>query len=611
MGVFSYDLVLLHAPSVYDFRDSAMLSGPISDVVPSSPIFEMYPIGLTSIAGMLEKYGFKVKLLNIANRMLMDEEFNVEEKIRGIKTKAFGIDLHWMPHAHGSIELAKVVKKIHPDIPIVFGGLSSTYYHQDLIAYPCIDFVMRGDSTEKLMLLWMDRISKGATDFSEIPNLTWKRGDERFYNPLTYVPEHYNDVDVPDYRYTVKSVFKYWSLTDPLPYNGWLQYPNTALLSAKGCTNKCIICGSSSSAAELNCKRPSISVRSPEKLVEDILFIQRWSRAPIFVLGDFRQNGKQYVDDFFRLLKQHKIKNELVFELFQYVPEHFYERMNEALPSSGYSIEITLETHDEKIRRHNGKMNCTNPKVIETLQNALKHGCKKIDLFFMTGIPDQTYDSAMQNIDFVEEIHLACNHSRKISYFVAPLAPFLDPGCKGFEEPEKYGYRRFCHNLEDHRKAITASSWKYMLSYETTSMNRDEIVASTYDSAAKLNDFKLKHGLITSDVHEDVKEKIAESQKYIAQIDHMMSLPESEQTAEMERIREDIKDINRHSICGKNELKWEVNKHYANFFSLAWVGLELLLHDWFGRKSKKQISEIEGEILGYAPFGIKLERKAM
>ncbi len=44
------DLILLHPPSIYDFRRKTMLYGPISDVIPSSPIFEMYPIGFTSTA---------------------------------------------------------------------------------------------------------------------------------------------------------------------------------------------------------------------------------------------------------------------------------------------------------------------------------------------------------------------------------------------------------------------------------------------------------------------------------------------------------------------------------------------------------------------------------
>jgi radical SAM superfamily enzyme YgiQ (UPF0313 family) len=169
-----YDLVLLHAPSVYDFRKNALLAGPISDVVPSSPVFEMYPIGLTSIAEYLERQGLRVKIINIANRMLMDEKFDVEKKLKRIKTRAFGIDLHWLPHAHGSIELAKIVKNLHPDIPMIFGGLSATYYHKDLIEYPFIDFVMRGDSTEKIMLLLINHLRNGTHQLGGIPNLTWK-----------------------------------------------------------------------------------------------------------------------------------------------------------------------------------------------------------------------------------------------------------------------------------------------------------------------------------------------------------------------------------------------------------------------------------------------------
>ena len=43
-------LLLLHAPSVYDFRKRAILYGPVSDMVPSSTVFEMYPLGFTTMA---------------------------------------------------------------------------------------------------------------------------------------------------------------------------------------------------------------------------------------------------------------------------------------------------------------------------------------------------------------------------------------------------------------------------------------------------------------------------------------------------------------------------------------------------------------------------------
>ncbi|MDF2903362.1 MAG: radical protein, partial [Bacillus sp. (in: firmicutes)] len=572
-----YDLVLLHAPSVYDFRENSLLAGPISDVVPSSPVFEMYPIGLTSIADYLERHGLRVKIVNIANRMLMNPSFDVEKKLKSINATAFGIDLHWLPHAHGSIELAKIVKKIHPDVPMIFGGLSATYYHQELLEYPFIDFVMRGDSTEKLMLMLIEEIKYGKKNFSDIPNLTWKNNKEVISNPLSYVPDSLDEFDVPGYRYSIKSVFKYLNYKDPLPYNGWLQYPNTAILTARGCTQGCLICGGSKMSYEQNCNRPGLALRSPEKLVEDILFIQRFSRAPIFILHDIRQGGKEFVDDFLGRLKKINLKNELVFELFQYADEEFFKKIEDAVPK--YSMELTLETHDEGIRRFNGKFRCTNQKVINTLNYALNHGCAKIDLFFMVGIPDQDYASALKNVDFCEEIHQACNQDRRLSYFIAPLAPFLDPASPAFENPDLYGYKKFCNTLEDHREAIKAPSWKYMLSYETTKMTRDDIVNSTYESAQLLNEFKLKYKLIDLETYEDVKGKILASIHYIEKIDQIITLPEAEKTLALAKIKKEIQEVNEYSICGENELKWEVKKHYANFFSLTLVGMELLLED--------------------------------
>ncbi|WP_462410160.1 TIGR04190 family B12-binding domain/radical SAM domain protein [Neobacillus sp. Marseille-QA0830] len=573
-----YDLVLLHAPSVYDFRKNSLLAGPISDVVPSSPVFEMYPIGLTSIADYLERYGLRVKIINIANRMLMSDNFDVEKKLKNIKTRAFGIDLHWLPHAHGSIELAKLVKELHPTTPVIFGGLSSTYYHKELIDYPFIDFVMRGDSTEKLMLLLMNKIETGNTHYADIPNLTWKKGSEIGYNPITYVPSDLDDVDVPGYRYTVRSVFKYRNFLDPLPYNGWLQYPNTALLTARGCTQNCLICGGSRDAYDQNCNRSRLALRSPKKLVEDIQFISRFSRAPIFILHDLRQGGREYVSEFFSRLKELQLKNEIVFELFQYADEEFFKMMEDSCPK--YSIEITLETYEEKLRRFNGKFNCTNQKVIETLNFALKHSCKKIDLFFMVGVPGQTFQSAVDNIDFCEQIHLACNKDTRIFYFVAPLAPFLDPASPAFEHPEVYGYKKFCHTLEDHRKAICQPSWKHMLSFETKEMTRDDIVNSTYEAAQKLNDFKLHYNLIDKAGYLEIKDKIEKSQAYIEKIDTILALPEEQQKPELDLLQEEIEQLNKYSICGKNELKWEVQKNYANFFSLSLVGLEQLYEEY-------------------------------
>jgi B12-binding domain/radical SAM domain protein len=573
-----YDLVLLHPPTVYDFRKEMLFTGPISDVVPSSPVFEMYPIGLTSIGDYLERFGLKVKIVNIANRMLLDESFDVERKIKKLKARAFGIDLHWLAHAHGSIELAKIVKKYHPETPVIFGGLSSTYFHKELIQYPCVDFVVRGDTTEKLILLLLNSLEKDSThEFSKIPNLTWKSDHQYYYNEMTYVPDSLDEFDFPGYRYVIRSVFKYFNLLDPLPYKGWMQYPNTGILTSKGCTYNCLICGGSRDAYSMNCHRQKIVMKSPKKMIDDIAFIQRFTRAPIFLLNDIRQGGKEYVEEFFSGLEKMELKDELVFELFNYADDGFFKRLHEAIPK--YSIELTLESGDENLRRLNGKLPCTNEKIVETLKAALNNGCSKIDLFFMIGIPGQDYQSALKNVDFCEYIHKRCGEDQRISYFIAPLSPFLDPGSPAFENPEQYGYKKFCNTLEDFRQAVRQPSWKNMLSYETTSMTRKEIVKATYDSAKKLNQFKFDHHIIDKAVYEEVNHKILKSIEFLERIEVLSSLPLEEQKRELASIKEEVEFINRHSICGQNELKWEVKKLFANMPSLTYIGLELLVKE--------------------------------
>jgi len=49
------DVVLLHAPAVYDFRTRPIMFGPVSDLVPSTPIFEVYPLGVCPFAEFVER----------------------------------------------------------------------------------------------------------------------------------------------------------------------------------------------------------------------------------------------------------------------------------------------------------------------------------------------------------------------------------------------------------------------------------------------------------------------------------------------------------------------------------------------------------------------------
>jgi radical SAM superfamily enzyme YgiQ (UPF0313 family) len=132
---------------VYDFKKHGYVHyGPISDVIPSKPIFDMYPAGFFLLVSYLEERGVKTEVFNIAAKMVNDPDVDVARLIRQIDAEVYGIDLHWLVHSHGVLELAKLVKEV-TGRPVILGGLAATYYWREVLEnYPFVDVVVLGDA---------------------------------------------------------------------------------------------------------------------------------------------------------------------------------------------------------------------------------------------------------------------------------------------------------------------------------------------------------------------------------------------------------------------------------------------------------------------------------
>lgn len=552
--IFRTDLILLHPPSVYDFRKSTILAGPVADAIPSTDEFEMYPAGLSSIAAYLAKNQYNVRIVNLAYRMLKDDSYDVRKRLKELQARVFGIDLHWLPHAHGALTIAALVKRLHPESFVLLGGLSSSYYHDELIREPGVDLVMRGDSTEEPVRQLLSALRQNKP-LDSVENLTWKRKNgEVVVNPLTFIPDNLDYVDIPDYAYAIKEVFKYHNLWDLVPYLRWLQHPTAMLLNSRGCTLNCSTCGGSQSAYEKICDRHWPAFRSPEKLVYDARSIASFTRSPIVVIHDMRVGGLPRAKRFFELLRKANIQNEFVFELFYPASNDYFRMIRESV--SRYSTQITIETPVEKLRKFGGlKFPVPNSKIEETIASALSNGCNKLDMFFMVGIPHQTYHDAMATLPYCEELMKRFGSDPRLQFFVAPMGPFLDPGCGAFEDP-KYGYKHFYRSLDEHKQALLEPTWETILSYETDSMTRSQILNASYDVATGLNKLKLNYGLIDRQTYEEIIKHTTAARQAIDAMARAFSLPEPQRDEAIERIREEVQKANVDSLFSKNELEW-------------------------------------------------------
>jgi B12-binding domain/radical SAM domain protein len=570
------DFVLLHTPSVYDFRKESILYGPISDLVPSTPVFELYPIGFTTIAEYLERHGYRVRIINLAVRMLNEPSFNPEKVIRSLKPLAFGIDLHWMAHAHGAIEVARLIKRYHPETSVILGGFSASYFHQELLReYPAVDYVVRGDSTEEPMLQLMHYIrgskappatSEGLS-LSDIPNLTWRdAGGEVHVNPLSYAPANLDHV-LMDYSYVVKAVARDRDLASYIPFKHWLKYPITAALTCRGCSHNCHTCGGSATTFRQAFGRRKPAFRAPEDLAQDIRSIGRFSNGPIFVLGDIRQAGLDYATRFLEAVCG--INHPLMFEFFGPISSQFIDMMAEAVPN--FTIEISPESHSEEVRYAFGRR-YSNEELEKTIRYALEAGCRRFDLFFMIGLPRQTYQSVMETIAYCEHLMQRFNsgEDKRLFPFISPMAPFLDPGSRVWEEPEAYGYTLFYHTVEEHRQALVQPSWKHVLNYETKWMSRDEIVDSTYEAGLRLNRLKAKYGLVDPDQAEITERRILKARRLVEQIDDVMSITDGgRQRKLLQALKPQVDGANLSTVCEKSELEIPLGWLKLNFHKVA------------------------------------------
>ncbi len=548
------DLLLLHAPSVYDFRTRPAMYGPISDVIPSTPIFEMYPLGFVSMVGYLEQNGYKVRIVNLAVKMLKDPGFDVERFIEKIDARVFGFDLHWLANAAGSLDIAGLVKKHRPDAPVLLGGLSASYFHEEIIEhFPQIDYILRGDTTEKPLLDLMNHIDQGKAP-EKVENLTWRTGENRKrVNPLTFVPTEIDDLWV-DYGQVIKLVLRHRDLESTLPYESFMDYPFTAVLTCKGCSYNCITCGGSCNAFKRFFNRDGPAFKSPQRLVEEINVISEYFKAPIFLIGDLRQGGRRWAEQVLDGIKESDLDNTVTYELFNAVPMDWMKKLSGS--TDNWTIEISPESHDDEVRRTMGKP-YTTAQMEDTIDSALRHGADKIDVYFMLGLSGQTPESALESVEYARHLYDVMDNDKKIFTFTAPMAPFLDPGSMIYEDPGRYGFTRLYSNLREHKQALYQPSWKLYLSYETDWMTRDQLAETTYEAMIRMNRLKMDVGVTSRVNGEKVSHGLNMARTIMRRIDQIIDSTSDplERQRRYDELKNEMEEAKRSTGLAKQELR--------------------------------------------------------
>jgi clorobiocin biosynthesis protein CloN6 len=506
------DLFLLHAPSVYDFRERddmlfAYLSD--SDSVNVTSIYEMYPIGWFSIKQHLADHGFDTKIVNVASLMLMHPDLDVKKLLGRLEAPIFGFDLHWMTQCHGAIELAGLLKEVHPDALTIFGGISATYYADQLIRYPSVDVVVQGYDTLEPLAELVKQARKGRRDFESIPNLLYKVDGEVTATGFSHKPAtRYNDVpnDWSFYQETASS--------EPSVSKLIMTLPNT------GCAHDCGWCGGSRFAyRNIMGVHKTLIQKDNDLIIKELRTMREAAkRTSIYALQCYSENKvrmHQYLDT----VKEMGY-NSVFFEQFNLTPPDTLKKMGES--TSAY-IMLSPESHDPKISAAAGRGTYTMAEMEAWIPRALDAGVKGIMVWFFIGMPYQDRQSVLDTVAYSERL------IRKFGGWdalplICPMVPFLDPGCRFFEEPEQHGYRIFHHTLEEHRRAMVEPLWYRRLNYETRWLNRRHLQDVSYEAIARLVEIKGEYGVLPPRFCQAILKTIDETRQLLSEMERALSL---------------------------------------------------------------------------------------
>ncbi len=140
--------------SIQPFRGTSSAILLMTTAAPSNASWyqgkKLPPLGLSYVAGALEKAGFQVEMLD--NYMLNKPIEEVKQILAELKPGIVGITCGSATYRR-CLETAKAVKETLPSCKVVVGGWHASYLPDTLLEHPDVDFVVMGEGERAMVEL--------------------------------------------------------------------------------------------------------------------------------------------------------------------------------------------------------------------------------------------------------------------------------------------------------------------------------------------------------------------------------------------------------------------------------------------------------------------------
>lgn len=381
----------------------------MSDVKSSSP-----PLGILSLASMIQRYGYDVKVLDAhAEGLTIDQ---IIDEIKDFQPEVVGLTAMTVMIS-ASASIAKAVKEHNPNITTIIGGVHVTAEPiETLNRYPQFDYATVGEGevvfTEFLEHL---NIQQSQRTSAKVKSLVWREGDKINVNERRAFFKGLDEFPPPAFD-LVPNLFNHYRLS----VFGTKKFKSVGLVTSRGCTGKCTFC-------DLGVVGRGYRYNSAEyliKLMKDVY--EKYGVTDFLFYDDLFVGSRPRLTEICEWI----IKEKLPFTWSCCARVDFiHTDMLDLMKRGGcWMIEYGIESGSQRIIDSMRK-NISKEKIRETIDKTYEAGITTKGNFIF-GNPGETHDSIMESINF------AC--SLKLTYFQHTfLAPL--PGSELYETASRYG----------------------------------------------------------------------------------------------------------------------------------------------------------------------------
>ncbi len=397
------NVLLMHVPKFKNYYK------PIG----SFSFINLPPMGLLGLADFLRQHGHSANVIHLGVERYVSSGIDFAEIVSHYRPALIGLDLHWHFQAYDVIEVARQIKRMHPEIGILLGGFTASAFAEEILReFDCVDFIIRGDAEEPIASLAANYPSQ---DYELVSNLAYRKNGAIHLNKMNYVAHSavmnsicFTDFSLmKDHQVFIDLFSNYLSIDGISPKSQKLlfhwkrSYP---VFLGRGCAQHCFFCGGSAEAQRIINNRHRVAMRSLPGILDSIRDLDRYGFEFVNIaLDPFPPpQSEPYYLDLFERIRQ--LGTSMSFEVERYfLPTRaFLQKFRECLGPGSY-VTLSPGSHDETLRRKNGLYRYSN-KDLETCLKMMDEEGVNCALYFSCGLPFEKKKDLLAMADYQKSL---------------------------------------------------------------------------------------------------------------------------------------------------------------------------------------------------------------